>query len=107
MPLSPFCCSFLAWLAATILQQKIAPPLTEAVAIDYIGSAACAGCHQEAWQHWQQSHHQLAMAPADRLLCSPILPMLSCASACAPVAFKLRGTNYVVSLPHEPAGLQK
>ena len=84
-----------------------APPLTEAVAIDYIGSAACAGCHQEAWQHWQQSHHQLAMAPADA---STVLADFADAQlrfGTRTSRFQTRGTNYVVSLPHEPAGLQE
>ena len=84
-----------------------APPLTEAVATDYIGSAACAGCHQEAWQHWQQSHHQLAMAPADA---STVLADFADAQlrfGTRTSRFQTRGTNYVVSLPHEPAGLQE
>ena len=29
---------------------------------NYIGSAACADCHQQAYASWQGSHHQLAMA---------------------------------------------
>lgn len=29
---------------------------------EYVGSNQCAGCHAEIWQHWQGSHHQLAMA---------------------------------------------
>lgn len=31
---------------------------------EYIGSATCGGCHQQAFDEWQGSHHQLAMAPA-------------------------------------------
>ena len=31
------------------------------VALDYLGSEACAECHQEAFEAWQGSHHQLAM----------------------------------------------
>lgn len=29
---------------------------------NYIGSAACADCHQQAYASWEGSHHQLAMA---------------------------------------------
>ncbi|MDG1463422.1 MAG: multiheme c-type cytochrome, partial [Gammaproteobacteria bacterium] len=37
---------------------------------NYIGSNTCADCHQEAYQDWQQSHHDLAMQPmsADTVL---------------------------------------
>lgn len=31
----------------------------------YIGSAACADCHQEETRDWQGSHHQLAWTPPD------------------------------------------
>ena len=31
----------------------------------FIGSEACAGCHQEAYRNWQGSHHDLAMQPAN------------------------------------------
>src|SRR3954454_5117396 len=30
----------------------------------YIGTEACAGCHQEQAQHWKDSHHALAMERA-------------------------------------------
>lgn len=30
----------------------------------YAGSLACAGCHQDAFHHWAQSHHAFAMADA-------------------------------------------
>ena len=29
---------------------------------EYVGSGQCADCHAKAWQQWQGSHHQLAMA---------------------------------------------
>ena len=31
----------------------------------YIGSETCAGCHREAYENWQGSHHDLAMQPAN------------------------------------------
>jgi predicted CXXCH cytochrome family protein len=30
----------------------------------YVGSAACAGCHEEAYRAWRSSHHYQAMLPA-------------------------------------------
>ncbi len=32
----------------------------------YVGSQACAGCHQQAYERWQRSHHAMAMAAPDR-----------------------------------------
>ena len=34
------------------------------VAADYVGSAACAGCHQQQYATWQGSQHAVAMQPA-------------------------------------------
>lgn len=31
---------------------------------DFVGSAECASCHQEAYDNWQQSHHRHAMEVA-------------------------------------------
>ena len=31
---------------------------------DYIGAEACGACHEQQWQNWQGSHHQLATAEA-------------------------------------------
>lgn len=31
----------------------------------FVGTQACAGCHQEAFANWQQSHHRHAMEVAD------------------------------------------
>ena len=31
------------------------------VALEYLGSDACAQCHEGAYESWQGSHHQLAM----------------------------------------------
>lgn len=32
---------------------------------DFVGSAECASCHQEAYDNWQQSHHRHAMEVAN------------------------------------------
>lgn len=32
---------------------------------EFVGSEACAACHQEAYENWQGSHHRHAMAIAD------------------------------------------
>lgn len=37
--------------------RPLAPPA-------FVGSMACAGCHQQAYLNWQQSHHRHAMEPA-------------------------------------------
>ena len=35
------------------------------IAADYVGSKSCVDCHEQAYQSWQGSHHQLAMQHAD------------------------------------------
>ncbi len=58
------------WAAAWLLwgcsgapdsEEGQAPVAGEA---EYVGSAACAGCHGKAYEDWLGSHHQLAMQPA-------------------------------------------
>ena len=39
-------------------------PKIEADADGYVGSQACAGCHQDQYQLWRDSHHDWAMKPA-------------------------------------------
>ena len=39
-----------------------APPNDPAKVAEYVGSAACAGCHEAQHDAWLGSHHQLAMA---------------------------------------------
>ncbi|WP_232771372.1 HEAT repeat domain-containing protein [Colwellia sp. 12G3] len=34
-------------------------------AIEFVGSKACIGCHEKAYQDWQGSHHELSMKHAD------------------------------------------
>ena len=40
----------------------LAPPNASATVAEYVGSAACAGCHEAQHDAWLGSHHQLAMA---------------------------------------------
>jgi predicted CXXCH cytochrome family protein len=35
------------------------------VAADFVGSKACVGCHEKAYQDWQGSHHDMSMKHAD------------------------------------------
>ena len=53
------------------LAQRAAPgtpaaagPAAARPAAQYVGSAACAGCHPKAYEAWKGSHHDLAMAEA-------------------------------------------
>jgi tetratricopeptide (TPR) repeat protein len=39
--------------------------MTQETASEFVGSEACAGCHQEAYDNWQQSHHRHAMDQAN------------------------------------------
>jgi tetratricopeptide (TPR) repeat protein len=32
---------------------------------EYLGSASCADCHEQQWQSWQDSHHDLALQAAN------------------------------------------
>ncbi len=46
--------------------RRSAPPAapTESKVVDYMGRAACAGCHPEEARLWEGSHHDLAMQEA-------------------------------------------
>lgn len=51
--------------SARQLDDLSAQPISSKIlasASSYIGSESCASCHSEAYQSWQGSHHQLAMA---------------------------------------------
>jgi predicted CXXCH cytochrome family protein len=48
-----------AGLAGALLLHRPPPPLA------YVGTQACAACHQEAYTNWLQSDHRHAMEPAD------------------------------------------
>ncbi|MFK8053421.1 MAG: cytochrome c3 family protein [Woeseiaceae bacterium] len=41
------------------------PAPSATVSDQFVGSEACASCHQDTFQQWQGSHHQLAMQPAN------------------------------------------
>lgn len=47
--------------AVAVLLLRPAPAAATAT---FVGSAACAGCHQQAFEAWQSSHHHQAMLPA-------------------------------------------
>ena len=48
-------------------QQAAAIPIVNPSRADeYAGSETCATCHQQAYEHWQQSHHAMAMAVPDQ-----------------------------------------
>ncbi len=51
-------------LAAVLIALFLArrPPVAPAA---FVGPAACAGCHQQAFTDWQQSHHRHAMEVPD------------------------------------------
>jgi len=53
----------LAIAAAGFLLSRQRQPLAPALA--YVGTAACATCHQDAFRNWQQSDHRHAMEVAD------------------------------------------
>ena len=55
---APFLVGLALGLAACAEQ---APPLPEST---YVGQAACAACHQQEYERWQGSHHDLAMQEA-------------------------------------------
>lgn len=38
---------------------------TSDAALEYVGGVACSNCHEQSWQAWQASHHDLAMAEAE------------------------------------------
>ncbi len=47
----------------SLLRAPSGPPAAEAEAA-FVGSAACRDCHQAAWEAWEGSDHDLAMAEA-------------------------------------------
>lgn len=51
----------------TLAALMLLSPVTTAAVVaetDYVGNAACAGCHQQASADWTDSHHDLAMQDA-------------------------------------------
>ncbi|MCY4344383.1 MAG: multiheme c-type cytochrome [Gammaproteobacteria bacterium] len=56
-------CALLALAAAGCGDAPApAPPSAPAKAAEYVGSAACASCHEAQHEAWLGSHHQLAMS---------------------------------------------
>lgn len=61
---TPLLLAGLALVAAFILAvAALRRPATEPAA-RFVGTTACAGCHQQAFDAWQHSHHRHAMEPA-------------------------------------------
>ena len=46
--------------AATVIGATLCSALSLA-STDYVGTATCAGCHEQPFTDWQGSHHDLAM----------------------------------------------
>ena len=55
---------FLGRVFVALLMASGWPPGFAAADPAYSGSAACAGCHEQAYQAWRSSHHYQAMLPA-------------------------------------------
>jgi predicted CXXCH cytochrome family protein len=56
----------LDFLVRCLLVLIFCAPLPLLSAAEYIGEQSCQSCHQEEYQAWQGSHHQLAMQVADK-----------------------------------------
>jgi predicted CXXCH cytochrome family protein len=60
----------LAFLSCVLPACKKSEParqgtqLSHSTPADYVGSAACVGCHRKEYEAWRGSHHELAMQPA-------------------------------------------
>ena len=51
-------------VACAVVASLFANNLGAAEDSEFVGSKVCAACHQEQYQHWQNSHHDLAMQKA-------------------------------------------
>ncbi len=56
--IKPLICLLQLMLFSTTMQAADEP--------SHIGSERCGGCHQQAYENWQQSHHWQAMQPATK-----------------------------------------
>lgn len=54
--LACLCCSVLGWQASALSAQAQPDPQVP----QYVGSQACAECHQDAYENWEGSHHAKA-----------------------------------------------
>ena len=52
---------FLGLLFLALLFPVLLLLASDSRAADYVGAQQCAGCHQQALQDWQGSHHDWAM----------------------------------------------
>lgn len=64
MKLNP-CVALAACLIATACSPESAPPPGEKKPPEFVGSSACALCHEKEFRDWRGSHHELAMQIAD------------------------------------------
>ncbi len=53
------------FILALMLLVLILISSLQSMAADIVGSKACMGCHEKAYQAWQGSHHELSMKHAD------------------------------------------
>ena len=51
--------------ASRVTQSPAPAPASTTKTADFVGSQACAACHQSQYKAWQGSHHALAMQHAD------------------------------------------
>ncbi|MFT7287246.1 MAG: putative CXXCH cytochrome family protein [Halieaceae bacterium] len=65
-------------------------------AADFLGSASCAGCHQEAHALWEGSHHDLAMQKPDAGSVLGDFDDASFAKGGVTTRFLRRGESYIV-----------
>ena len=65
--LTSSCLTALAALVAACSQSSDTPPVEsiEPAELSFVGSASCAACHEDAYDDWMGSHHQLAMQVAN------------------------------------------
>ncbi|WP_416139400.1 cytochrome c3 family protein [Halomonas sp. HK25] len=71
--------------------------LADPTAPAYLGSQACAGCHQEAFTAWQDSHHALAMQHANEQSVLGDFDDASFTYAGTETHFATRGERYFVT----------
>jgi len=95
--------------AATIPSSSSPPSLDPSlveVATGYVGSSTCGNCHQQAFQHWQQSHHAMAMAvPNEQSVVGDFgAPPLTLAGQ--NITFHQAQGNYTITLDSDDGSLQ-
>lgn len=59
------CAAFAASLLVAACAPETAPSSEPKGEPEFVGSSACANCHEKEFRDWQGSHHELAMQVAD------------------------------------------